>query len=62
MFVINADVTGASSGIGAATAVLFSKLGATLALTGRKVENLHQVGSQCEKTGGKKVGDVIMKA
>ncbi|XP_076445108.1 3-oxoacyl-[acyl-carrier-protein] reductase FabG-like isoform X2 [Babylonia areolata] len=47
-------ITGASSGIGAATAVLFSKLGATLALTGRKVDNLNKVGSQCEEAGGKK--------
>ncbi|KAK7089320.1 3-oxoacyl-[acyl-carrier-protein] reductase FabG-like isoform X1 [Littorina saxatilis] len=48
-------ITGASSGIGAATAVLFSKLGASVALTGRKSENLQQVGSQCEQAVGKKV-------
>ncbi|XP_041355014.1 3-oxoacyl-[acyl-carrier-protein] reductase FabG-like [Gigantopelta aegis] len=42
-------ITGASSGIGAATAVLFSKLGASLALTGRKIDNLTQVGEKCEK-------------
>ena len=35
-------ITGASSGIGAATAKLFSKLGATLALSGRNVENLEK--------------------
>uniref|UniRef100_A0A8W8JFI7 3-oxoacyl-[acyl-carrier-protein] reductase n=1 Tax=Magallana gigas TaxID=29159 RepID=A0A8W8JFI7_MAGGI len=40
-------ITGASSGIGAATAVLMSKLGASLALTGRKEENLKKVGEQC---------------
>ncbi|XP_033741412.1 3-oxoacyl-[acyl-carrier-protein] reductase FabG-like [Pecten maximus] len=40
-------ITGASSGIGAATAVLFSKLGAKLALTGRKEDNLQKVGQEC---------------
>ncbi|KAL3883096.1 hypothetical protein ACJMK2_029389 [Sinanodonta woodiana] len=44
-------ITGASSGIGAATAVLFSKLGASVALTGRKEENLKKVGDQCQKEG-----------
>ncbi|KAL8614972.1 hypothetical protein ACOMHN_029715 [Nucella lapillus] len=53
-------ITGASSGIGAATAVLFSKLGATLALTGRKVENLAKVGSQCEEASGKKVHNPLL--
>jgi len=41
-------ITGASSGIGAATAVLFSKLGAKLSLTGRNAENLAKTVSQCE--------------
>ena len=45
-------ITGASSGIGAATAKLFSKLGATLALSGRNVENLEKVANECE--GAKK--------
>ena len=45
-------ITGASSGIGAATAKLFSKLGATLALSGRNVENLEKVANECE--GSKK--------
>ncbi|KAJ3665739.1 hypothetical protein Zmor_001218 [Zophobas morio] len=40
-------VTGASSGIGAATAVHFSKLGAKLALTGRNLENLTKTAEQC---------------
>lgn len=40
-------ITGASSGIGAATAVLLSRLGASVALTGRKEENLKKVGEQC---------------
>ena len=41
-------ITGASSGIGAAAAKLFSKLGATLALSGRNIENLKKVASECE--------------
>jgi len=41
-------ITGASSGIGAAAAKLFSKLGATLALSGRNIENLKTVASECE--------------
>lgn len=41
-------ITGASSGIGAATAVLFSKLKACLALTGRNIDNLNKVAAQCQ--------------
>ena len=41
-------ITGASSGIGAAAAKLFSKLGATLALSGRNIENLKAGASECE--------------
>lgn len=40
-------VTGASSGIGAATAVFLSKLGAQLSLTGRNPENLQKVSKDC---------------
>jgi len=40
---------GASSGIGAATAKLFSRLGASVALTGRNVENLQAVGKECNQ-------------
>lgn len=40
-------ITGASSGIGAATAKHFAGLGATLALAGRNMENLKQVASDC---------------
>lgn len=43
-------ITGASSGIGAATALHFSKLGAKLALTGRNLVNLQNVADQCEKS------------
>ncbi|KAK9872627.1 hypothetical protein WA026_018760 [Henosepilachna vigintioctopunctata] len=40
-------ITGASSGIGSATAAHFSKLGASLALTGRNFENLKKVSKEC---------------
>ncbi|XP_055596128.1 3-oxoacyl-[acyl-carrier-protein] reductase FabG-like [Uranotaenia lowii] len=39
-------ITGASSGIGAATALKLSQLGASLALTGRNVENLNKVSKE----------------
>ena len=48
-------IAGASSGIGAATAKLFSKLGASLALTGRKEENLRKVGDECKSYSNKEV-------
>jgi len=44
-------ITGASSGIGAATAVHFSRLGATLSLTGRNADNLNKVAGQCLVSG-----------
>ncbi|XP_060532722.1 3-oxoacyl-[acyl-carrier-protein] reductase FabG-like isoform X2 [Cylas formicarius] len=40
-------ITGASAGIGAATAIHFSQLGASLALAGRNQENLNKVASAC---------------
>jgi len=40
-------ITGASSGIGAATAIYFAKNGAKLALAGRKEENLKAVADKC---------------
>jgi len=46
-------ITGASSGIGAATAVLFSKLGAVLSLTGRNEENLKHTAEKCEISGSR---------
>eukprot|EP00095_Tigriopus_kingsejongensis_P000960 maker-scaffold83_size396513-snap-gene-1.17 protein:Tk00960 transcript:maker-scaffold83_size396513-snap-gene-1.17-mRNA-1 annotation:"hypothetical protein LOTGIDRAFT_236007" len=49
-----AIITGASSGIGAATAVLFSQLGATVALTGRNVANLEKTASRMEVNGEQK--------
>ncbi|XP_045195362.2 3-oxoacyl-[acyl-carrier-protein] reductase FabG-like [Mercenaria mercenaria] len=58
-------ITGASSGIGAGTAKMFSKLGAKLALSGRNEDNLKKTGDVCEKLGGNKVlciqGDVTIE-
>lgn len=42
-------ITGASSGIGSATALHFAKIGAKLALTGRNEANLQKVSKQCEE-------------
>ncbi|GFN83319.1 3-oxoacyl-[acyl-carrier-protein] reductase [Plakobranchus ocellatus] len=47
-------ITGASSGIGAATAILFSKLGASLALTGRQQGNLDKIAEECAKNAPEK--------
>ncbi|XP_062929958.1 3-oxoacyl-[acyl-carrier-protein] reductase FabG [Mobula hypostoma] len=44
-------ITGASSGIGAGTAILFARLGAKLALNGRNMENLNKVCKECEEVG-----------
>ena len=43
-------VTGASSGIGAATAIMLSKHGATLAISGRNEENLNKTAGLCQVT------------
>lgn len=45
-------ITGASSGIGAATAVLFAKHGAKLALIGRNEDRLHATAEKCFQTNG----------
>ncbi|XP_075422415.1 3-oxoacyl-[acyl-carrier-protein] reductase FabG-like [Ascaphus truei] len=42
-------VTGASSGIGAGTALLFARLGARLALNGRNEDKLRETAEGCEK-------------
>lgn len=49
-----AIITGASSGIGAATAVLFSRLGAELCLSGRNLENLEKTAKKCEEATNKR--------
>lgn len=41
-------ITGASSGIGAATAIYLAILGASLSLTGRNTENLKSVAKKCK--------------
>jgi len=46
-------ITGASSGIGAATALHFAQLGAKLALTGRNLANLQETSQQCKTNGCK---------
>jgi len=48
-----AVITGASSGIGAATAKLFAQRGASLVLTGRNRDNLEKVASECEGASNK---------
>ncbi|XP_034257037.1 3-oxoacyl-[acyl-carrier-protein] reductase FabG-like [Thrips palmi] len=40
-------ITGASSGIGAGTAVVFAKLGSRLVLTGRNLDNLKKTQQEC---------------
>jgi len=46
-------ITGASSGIGAATAELFAKCGATLIVTGRTMANLRKTMENCRKVAPK---------
>lgn len=45
-------ISGASSGIGAGTALRFAKLGAKLSLTGRDEESLKQTAEECQKQPG----------
>ncbi|CAB3219937.1 unnamed protein product [Arctia plantaginis] len=45
-------ITGASAGIGAATAACFAKEGASLAIVGRNETKLNDVARRCEKLGG----------
>ena len=46
-------ITGSSSGIGAATAVLFSKSGAQVVVTGRNAEKVEEVAQNCQKVSSK---------
>ncbi|XP_041354543.1 3-oxoacyl-[acyl-carrier-protein] reductase FabG-like [Gigantopelta aegis] len=52
-------ITGASSGIGAGTAILFAKLGARLAITGRNVDNLRKTALECQSHGQEKPLEVV---
>jgi|TARA_R110002020_G_scaffold30237_1_gene95266 hypothetical protein len=57
-------ITGASSGIGEATALKLSKEGANVVLTARREERLQELKSKIEKEGGKAIvvaGDVTNK-
>jgi 3-oxoacyl-[acyl-carrier protein] reductase len=56
-----AIITGAGSGIGRETALLFAKEGAKVAVTGRTAEKLEEVCNEINENGGKaifKIGDV----
>ncbi|XP_013172391.1 PREDICTED: uncharacterized oxidoreductase TM_0325-like [Papilio xuthus] len=55
-------ITGASSGIGAETAVEFAKLNAKLVLTGRNKENLGKVAKQCEEGSKSKQTPLVIIA
>lgn len=59
-------ITGASSGIGAATAIKFAKLGASLALNGRNADNLKEVAQKCAEASGATpylaIGDITQEA
>src|SRR5579863_9633374 len=48
-------ITGANSGIGAATAILFAKEGASIAIAGRDENRGHAVSEQILQSGGKAI-------
>ena len=48
-------ITGASSGIGAGTAVHFAGLKCRLSLVARNLENLNKVAEDCRKAGAQEV-------
>lgn len=46
-------ITGASSGIGRAAALMFAAKGASLTLVARRDELLHELAAECERAGGR---------
>jgi NAD(P)-dependent dehydrogenase (short-subunit alcohol dehydrogenase family) len=46
-------ITGASSGIGRATALAFARAGASVALAARREQALHELAGECERLGGR---------
>ncbi|KAJ0184128.1 hypothetical protein K1T71_000551 [Dendrolimus kikuchii] len=55
-------ITGASAGIGAATALEFAKLNATLVVTGRNMDNLIDVAKQCEEISPDRLEALVVVA
>ncbi|XP_015787930.1 uncharacterized protein LOC107364984 [Tetranychus urticae] len=55
-------ITGASDGIGAATALLFSSLGAKVAIVGLEQDDLDKVASECEANSPHNYKPVTIKA
>lgn len=47
-------ITGASGGIGGATAVLFASLGAHVVITARRLDALNEVAEECKRVSGGK--------
>ena len=46
-------ITGSSGGIGATTAIEFSRNGANVVITGRNANNLSEVGKECQNVSPK---------
>ncbi|XP_015783148.1 uncharacterized protein LOC107360939, partial [Tetranychus urticae] len=55
-------ITGSSDGIGAATALLFSSLGAKVAIVGRDQSKLDKVAAECESKSPHHYKPVVIKA
>ena len=55
-------ITGSSDGIGAATALLFSSLGAKVAIVGRNQDKLDKVAAECEAKSPHNYKPVVIKA
>ncbi|CAP33338.1 Protein CBG14934 [Caenorhabditis briggsae] len=57
-----AIITGASSGIGKGTALLFAKNNYKLSLTGRNTDALKEVAALCVSEGGLDINDILITA